>query len=143
MESHQLPYQVDKCTKSYDEYKFTLPALYREVAKEELREDDAVREKALAEMRHWIAENPYIFKCRTDANSPFRWRVKRPLPDLYRKIAKEELREDDEIREQSLTQMREWIAKHPYIRKCRTDSSFLLRFLRFRKYSVPMVCETL
>uniref|UniRef100_A0A182PJU6 CRAL-TRIO domain-containing protein n=2 Tax=Anopheles epiroticus TaxID=199890 RepID=A0A182PJU6_9DIPT len=65
------------------------------------------------------------------------------LPDLYRKIAKEELREDDEIREQSLTQMREWIAKHPYIRKCRTDSSFLLRFLRFRKYSVPMACEAL
>uniref|UniRef100_A0A2M4ADW1 Putative phosphatidylinositol transfer protein sec14 n=1 Tax=Anopheles triannulatus TaxID=58253 RepID=A0A2M4ADW1_9DIPT len=65
------------------------------------------------------------------------------LPDLYRKLAKEELREDDEIREQSLEQMREWIAKHPYIRKCRTDSSFLLRFLRFRKYSVPMACEAL
>ncbi|XP_050094148.1 retinaldehyde-binding protein 1-like [Anopheles aquasalis] len=65
------------------------------------------------------------------------------LPELYRKLAKEELREDDEIREQSLVQMREWIAKHPYIRKCRTDSSFLLRFLRFRKYSVPMACEAL
>ncbi|XP_049545487.1 retinaldehyde-binding protein 1-like [Anopheles darlingi] len=65
------------------------------------------------------------------------------LPELYRKLAKEELREDDEIREQSLEQMREWIAKHRYIRKCRTDSSFLLRFLRFRKYSVPMACEAL
>ncbi|XP_035788639.1 retinaldehyde-binding protein 1-like isoform X2 [Anopheles albimanus] len=65
------------------------------------------------------------------------------LPELYRKLAKEELREDDEIREQSLEQMREWIAKHPYIRKCRTDSSFLLRFLRFRKFSVPMACEAL
>uniref|UniRef100_A0A182QRU9 CRAL-TRIO domain-containing protein n=1 Tax=Anopheles farauti TaxID=69004 RepID=A0A182QRU9_9DIPT len=65
------------------------------------------------------------------------------LPELYRKLAKEELREDDEIREQSLTQMREFIAKHPYIRKCRTDASFLLRFLRFRKYSVPMACEAL
>ncbi|XP_049293778.1 retinaldehyde-binding protein 1-like [Anopheles funestus] len=65
------------------------------------------------------------------------------LSDLYRNIAKEELREDDEIREQSLVQMREWIAKHPYIRKCRTDASFLLRFLRFRKYSVPMACEAL
>uniref|UniRef100_A0AAG5D4W8 CRAL-TRIO domain-containing protein n=1 Tax=Anopheles atroparvus TaxID=41427 RepID=A0AAG5D4W8_ANOAO len=65
------------------------------------------------------------------------------LPELYRKIAKEELREDDEIREQSLTQMREWIAKHPYIRKCRTDASFLLRFLRFRKFSVPTACEAL
>uniref|UniRef100_A0AAG5D6U2 CRAL-TRIO domain-containing protein n=1 Tax=Anopheles atroparvus TaxID=41427 RepID=A0AAG5D6U2_ANOAO len=65
------------------------------------------------------------------------------LPELYRKIAKEELREDDDIREQSLTQMREWIAKHPYIRKCRTDASFLLRFLRFRKFSVPTACEAL
>ncbi|XP_053676018.1 clavesin-2-like [Anopheles nili] len=65
------------------------------------------------------------------------------LPELYQKIAKDELREDDEIREQSLTQMREWIAKHPYIRKCRTDAKFLLRFLRFRKYSVPMACEAL
>uniref|UniRef100_A0A182PUU6 CRAL-TRIO domain-containing protein n=1 Tax=Anopheles epiroticus TaxID=199890 RepID=A0A182PUU6_9DIPT len=88
MESHQLPYQVDKCPKSYEEYKFTLPALYREVAKEELREDDVVREKALTKMRHWIAENPYIFKCRTDAK-------------------------------------------------------FLLRFLRFRQFSVPMACEAL
>uniref|UniRef100_A0A182SWV0 CRAL-TRIO domain-containing protein n=1 Tax=Anopheles maculatus TaxID=74869 RepID=A0A182SWV0_9DIPT len=65
------------------------------------------------------------------------------LPDRYRKLAKEELREDDEIREQSLAQMRDWIAKHPYIRKCRTDASFLLRFLRFRKYSVPKACEAL
>ncbi|XP_053665391.1 clavesin-1-like [Anopheles marshallii] len=65
------------------------------------------------------------------------------LSDQYRNIAKKELREEDEIREQSLVQMREWIAKHPYIRKCRTDASFLLRFLRFRKYSVPMACEAL
>ncbi|XP_052860453.1 retinaldehyde-binding protein 1-like [Anopheles cruzii] len=65
------------------------------------------------------------------------------LPELYRNLAKEELREDDNIREQSLEQMREWIAKHPYIRKCRTDASFLLRFLRFRKYSVPAACEAL
>ncbi|XP_050075131.1 alpha-tocopherol transfer protein-like [Anopheles maculipalpis] len=81
-------YSVDKCPKVYEEYKFTLPDLYREVAKEELREDEVVREKALAEMRHWIAENPYIFKCRTDAK-------------------------------------------------------FLLRFLRFRQFSVPLACEAL
>ncbi|XP_058122035.1 clavesin-2-like [Anopheles ziemanni] len=65
------------------------------------------------------------------------------LPEQYRKMAKEELREDDEIREHSLAQMREWIAKHPYIRKCRTDAPFLLRFLRFRKFSVPTACEAL
>ncbi|EAT36454.1 AAEL011454-PA [Aedes aegypti] len=65
------------------------------------------------------------------------------LSDKFRKLALEELREDDDIREQSLTQMREWIAKHPYIRKCRTDAPFLLRFLRFRKFSVPQAQEAL
>uniref|UniRef100_A0A182WAP0 CRAL-TRIO domain-containing protein n=1 Tax=Anopheles minimus TaxID=112268 RepID=A0A182WAP0_9DIPT len=88
MASKQLPYAVEKSPKVYDEYKFTLSELYREVAKEELREDDAVRDKALSEMRDWIAENPYIFKCRTDAK-------------------------------------------------------FLLRFLRYRQFSVPMACEAL
>ena len=88
MAPSHVPYSVNKSPKEYDQYKFTLPALYRELAKEELREDDLVREKALTEMRHWIAENPYIFKCRTDAK-------------------------------------------------------FLLRFLRFRQFSVPMACEAL
>ncbi|XP_028136807.1 clavesin-2 [Diabrotica virgifera virgifera] len=63
------------------------------------------------------------------------------LPEKERKIALEELREDDNIREQSLEQMREWIAKHPNIKKCRTDSTFLLRFLRTKKFSVPLACE--
>ncbi|XP_055535996.1 clavesin-2-like [Wyeomyia smithii] len=59
------------------------------------------------------------------------------LSDKYRELARKELGEDDDIRQQSLTHLREWISKHPYIRKCRTDSVFLLRFLRFRKFSVP------
>lgn len=42
------------------------------------------------------------------------------LPENVKKIALEELREDDNIREQSLEQMREWIAKHPNIKRCRT-----------------------
>lgn len=40
-------------------------------------------------------------------------------PEL-RKIALDDLREDDNIRTQALAQMREWIAKHPHIKKCRT-----------------------
>lgn len=63
------------------------------------------------------------------------------LPEQERKIALEELREDENIREQSLEQMREWIAKHPTIKKCRTDAPFLLRFLRTKKFSVPLACE--
>lgn len=42
------------------------------------------------------------------------------LSSRFRKIAFDELREDDTIRAQALAQMREWIAKHPYIKRCRT-----------------------
>lgn len=83
------------------------------------------------------------------------------LPESVQKIAMEELREDDNIREQSLQQLREWISKHPAIKKCRTgnvikfiflnlllnlsflDAPFLLRFLRTKKFSVPLACEML
>ncbi|XP_035905881.1 uncharacterized protein LOC118509416 [Anopheles stephensi] len=84
----QLPYPVDKRPPVYDEYKFTLPELYREIAREELGEDEAVRDSALMEMRQWIAE-------------------------------------------------------YPHIRKCRTDAKFLLRFLRFCQFNVPMACDAL
>jgi len=45
------------------------------------------------------------------------------LPEEEKKRAFEELREDDNIREQSLQQVRDWIAKHPNIKKCRTGMS--------------------
>ncbi|KXJ75161.1 hypothetical protein RP20_CCG012215 [Aedes albopictus] len=82
--------------------------------------------------------------CSSVAKSPPSYEPYRfELSDKFRQLALEELREDDDIRQQSLTQMREWIAKHPYIRKCRTDAPFLLRFLRFRKFSVPQAQEAL
>ncbi|KAL9699685.1 hypothetical protein quinque_003126 [Culex quinquefasciatus] len=65
------------------------------------------------------------------------------LSDDLQKLAKEQLGEDEAIREHSLGQLRDWIAKHPYIRKCRTDARFLLRFLRHRKYSVPKAQESI
>lgn len=61
----------------------------------------------------------------------------------FKKVAKDELREDDNIRTQALAQFREWLAKHPHIKKCRTDAVFLLRFLRVKKFSVPAACEML
>ncbi|KAH0535829.1 clavesin-2-like [Cotesia glomerata] len=54
------------------------------------------------------------------------------------KIALEELREDENIRNQSLEQFRDWILKHPFIKRCRTDPGFLLRFLRTKKFSLPI-----
>lgn len=58
-------------------------------------------------------------------------------------VARHELHEDDHTREQALTQFREFIAKHPQIVRCRTDSLFLLRFLRRHKFSVLSACEML
>ncbi|XP_075228778.1 alpha-tocopherol transfer protein-like [Lycorma delicatula] len=66
-----------------------------------------------------------------------------PLTKEAIKIAKEELREDDDIRKQALEMMRNWIINNPRILSCRMDASFLLRFLRFKKFSIPMAQETM
>ena len=65
------------------------------------------------------------------------------LSDELKRKAKEELREDDIIREQYLRQLRQWIAKHPRIKRCRTDAVFLLRFLRATKFNFPAACKYL
>ncbi|XP_063698146.1 clavesin-1-like [Culicoides brevitarsis] len=65
------------------------------------------------------------------------------LSKFYQKIAAEELRETDSIRQQSLQSFRSYIAKSPTILACRTDSVFLLRFLRVCKFSVPAACTKL
>jgi len=48
-----------------------------------------------------------------------------PLSELAKKVAKEELREDDETRAFVLKQMREWIKKNPRIQFCRTGTGYL------------------
>lgn len=58
-------------------------------------------------------------------------------------VAKDELREDDAIRDQTIEQFRQWIVKHPTIKRCRTDAVFLLRFLRTKKFSLPMAQDML
>lgn len=58
-------------------------------------------------------------------------------------IARMELREDINTREQALEKFREWIQKHPAIKNCRTDAIFLLRFLRTKKFSLPLAEEML
>lgn len=66
-----------------------------------------------------------------------------PLNEDLRLVARTELREDENIRVHSLKQMREWIQKHPDIEYCRTDSSFLLRFLRVKKFCIPLAQDML
>ncbi|XP_058460586.1 retinaldehyde-binding protein 1-like [Malaya genurostris] len=68
------------------------------------------------------------------------------LPELKShlvQVAKRELGEDDLVRQQSLEQMRAWVAKNHRIKNCRTDDRFLLRFLRVKKFSVFRACEML
>jgi len=59
------------------------------------------------------------------------------------KIAKKELREDKTTREQALAQMRDWLRKNYDVENVRSDDCFLLRFLRSKKFSVPMAQQQL
>lgn len=59
------------------------------------------------------------------------------------KIARKELREDKSAREQSLEQFKDWIRKNEDVQNVRTDDKFLLRFLRAKKFSVPMAEQQL
>ncbi|CAO1307950.1 unnamed protein product [Diamesa tonsa] len=65
------------------------------------------------------------------------------LSDEIKKIAKDQLREDERSRKQSLKQMREWLSKNKDVENVRTDDKFLLRFLRCKKFSVPMAQQQL
>ncbi|PBC34710.1 clavesin-2-like [Apis cerana] len=58
-------------------------------------------------------------------------------------ISKEELREDKNTRDQALEQIRNWIKLNPRIQNCRLDARFLLRFLRCKKFNVPMAEEAI
>lgn len=60
------------------------------------------------------------------------------LSEAVQKIARKELREDRLAREQCTQQMRDWLAKNKDVENVRTDDNFLLRFLRVKKFSVPM-----
>lgn len=51
--------------------------------------------------------------------------------------------EKEHLRTQAISQLKEWISKHPKIRECRMDDKFLLRFLRTKKFSVLEACELL
>lgn len=65
------------------------------------------------------------------------------LSEWVLQIASRELREDKRTRDQSLEQFRGWLAKNEDIVNMRMDDSFLLRFLRAKKFSVPMAEQTL
>ncbi|CAH1366631.1 retinaldehyde-binding protein 1 [Tenebrio molitor] len=65
------------------------------------------------------------------------------ISDKLAKVAKNELREDERTRQQCLQQFRDWIKKNQDIENCFMDDNFLLRFLRVKKFSIPMAEQTL
>ncbi|KAG6443171.1 hypothetical protein O3G_MSEX002725 [Manduca sexta] len=58
-------------------------------------------------------------------------------------IAENELRETENSRSQALTALRSWMEQNPKLLTVRLDSNFLLRFLRTKKFSVPMAQEAI
>lgn len=65
------------------------------------------------------------------------------MSEELKEIARVELGETDDVRQHAIKAMRDWIMDNPRIVKCRMDSKFILRFLRFRKFDVPKAQETL
>lgn len=60
-----------------------------------------------------------------------------------KKIAEENYGETDEIRQQAIKSMREWVANNPEIFKFRLDSKNCLKYLRARKFSLVKTQEVI
>ena len=58
-------------------------------------------------------------------------------------MAESEIRETKEIRNHAIKALRDWTMSNPRIIKARLDSTWLLKFLRFRKFSIPMAQEAI
>lgn len=65
------------------------------------------------------------------------------MSDELKKLAKNELRETEAVRNNAIIALREWTMSNPRIIKGRLDSIWLLRFLRFKKFSIPMAQEAI
>ena len=65
------------------------------------------------------------------------------LSDELKKIAANELRETEKIRAHGIKALRDWVMENPRIIRCRLDSTYLLKSLRFRKYSIPLSQEAM
>lgn len=58
-------------------------------------------------------------------------------------LAEDELRENESTREQAIKSLRTWIDSNIRIDLTRMDATFLLRFLRAKKFSVTMAQDNL
>lgn len=120
--------KMSKGITDVDNYKFKLSDELKAVAETELRETKSARDFGLKALRDWIKTNPRIIAVRLGKNR-----------------AKKKMKSDGSIYEvpslRHLTNDDNFIAhlhshSHP-------DSSFLLRFLRAKKFSVPITQEAI
>lgn len=65
------------------------------------------------------------------------------LSQDLRDILEREIRETAEMRSFAIKAMREWTVQNPRIKKGRLDSIWLLKHLRFKKYSLPLAQEAI
>jgi hypothetical protein len=66
-----------------------------------------------------------------------------PLDQELINIARDELRETEQIRVHAIRAIREWVMENPRIVKCRLDANFILAFLRWRKFSITRAQEVI
>lgn len=66
-----------------------------------------------------------------------------PLSKELCDILEREIREIDELREFAIKAMRDWTMQNPRILKARRDSTWLLKHLRFKKFSLPLAQEVI
>lgn len=65
------------------------------------------------------------------------------LSDDLLEILRKEIRETEEIRNHGIKAMRDWVMQNPRIKRCRLDSIWILKHLRFRKHSIPLAQEAM
>ena len=95
------------------------PSIENSVMKEDLSDTEEVFEEALEELSDDF-ENT--------------------LSNEILAIASEEVGETEQTRVQALSEARRWLLSQPHLSNCRTDRSFILRFLRTNKYKMEKSC---
>lgn len=60
-----------------------------------------------------------------------------------RKVAESELSETTKGRKRALRELRDWLKNQRHIQNCRSDSNFLLRFLRMKKFEMSDTIKVL
>lgn len=58
-------------------------------------------------------------------------------------LAEKELGETEQVRNNAIKELRDWTMKNPRILKTRLDAVWLLRFLRFKKFNIPLAKEAI